>query len=138
MFEAIARVFNQFGNVFKELSRPKQIGVIGVLLLVVGGFLSIFLVSGSTRYDVLYANLEEKDAAQITEKLKELRVPYRLAGQGKVITVPPDMVYETRLSLAAEGLPGAAGSGSRFSTRPRSGRPSSCSGSTTSGPCRVS
>lgn len=111
MFEAIARVFSQFGNVFKELSRPKQIGVIGVLLLVVGGFLSIFLVSGSAQYDVLYANLDEKDAAQIVEKLKELRVPYRLAGQGKVITVPPEMVYDARLSLAAEGLPRGGGVG---------------------------
>ena len=112
MFEAIARVFSQFGNVFKELSRPKQIGVIGVLLLVVGGFLSIFLVSGSAQYDVLYANLDEKDAAQIVEKLKELRVPYRLAGQGKVITVPPEMVYDAPVVPGRRGA--APGRRSRF------------------------
>jgi len=56
-------------------------------------------------YGVLYGNLREADAAEITTTLGQMQVPYRLADQGKVILVPSDQVYETRMQLVSRGVP---------------------------------
>jgi flagellar M-ring protein FliF len=51
------------------------------------------------------------DAAMVVEKLKEGRIPYKLEDGGAKITIPDEMVYETRLELAKEGIPRGGGSG---------------------------
>lgn len=56
-------------------------------------------------YGVLYGNLREADAAEITATLGQMQVPYRLADQGKVILVPSEQVYETRMQLVSRGVP---------------------------------
>jgi len=56
-------------------------------------------------YGVLYGNLREADAAEITATLGQMQVPYRLTDQGKVILVPSDQVYETRMQLVSRGVP---------------------------------
>ncbi len=60
-------------------------------------------------YQVLYSNLSEEDSSQIIQRLKELKVPYRVTPGG--IMVPSNKVYSLRLQLAGEGLPqgGAVG-----------------------------
>jgi flagellar M-ring protein FliF len=47
----------------------------------------------------------------VVAKLKEQRVDYQLSEGGSAILVPTAKVYETRLSLAAEGLPRGGGVG---------------------------
>jgi flagellar M-ring protein FliF len=49
--------------------------------------------------------LSTSDAAKITEKLKEQRIPYQLKEGGSAVLVPEENVYELRLDLASEGLP---------------------------------
>ncbi|MDK2882713.1 MAG: flagellar M-ring protein FliF [Bacillota bacterium] len=56
-------------------------------------------------YDVLFANLAPADAGEITQRLQELKVPYRLGGDGRSVLVPRDKVYDLRNRLAMEGLP---------------------------------
>lgn len=56
-------------------------------------------------YGVLYSNLRQTDAAEITVTLGQMQVPFRLADQGKVILVPADQVYETRMQLVSKGVP---------------------------------
>lgn len=60
---------------------------------------------------VLFANLSQEDAAEVVTRLRELNVPYELGGGGTTILVPDGRVHETRLSLAAEGLPAGGGVG---------------------------
>ncbi len=60
-------------------------------------------------YQVLFANLAESDAGGIVQKLKELKVPYKL--EAGSIMVPADKVYDLRLQLAAQGLPHGGGVG---------------------------
>ena len=45
------------------------------------------------------------------DKLKEKNIPYQITGDGTSITVPESHLYETRLSLASEGLPLGGGVG---------------------------
>jgi flagellar M-ring protein FliF len=60
-------------------------------------------------YHVLYSNLSESDGGQIAQKLKEMKVPYRVEAGG--ILVPEDKVYDARLQLASQGLPQGGGVG---------------------------
>ncbi len=62
-------------------------------------------------YGVLFSSLAESDAADIVTKLKEQNVPYKLAANGTAIKVPEDVVLNTRLTLAGEGLPRGGGVG---------------------------
>lgn len=54
----------------------------------------------------LFSNLEPDDASRIAGRLEAMGVTYELADGGSTVRVPRDAVHETRLSLAAEGLPG--------------------------------
>ncbi|HHL40577.1 MAG TPA: flagellar M-ring protein FliF [Deltaproteobacteria bacterium] len=60
-------------------------------------------------YQVLFSGLSEADSAAVVEKLKEKRIPYRV--EHGIVTVPSSMVYEVRMELAGEGLPGSGSVG---------------------------
>jgi len=81
--------------------------VAGTLLAVTGLMAFGHRVSMST----LYASLSPVDAGLITEQLKSAHVPYRLEDAGTRILVPSDRVHETRIALAAAGLPQGGGVG---------------------------
>ncbi|MEM6961014.1 MAG: flagellar basal-body MS-ring/collar protein FliF [Myxococcota bacterium] len=54
---------------------------------------------------VLFSNLAQDDAARVVERLKALNLPYKLAGGGNTVLIQEDQIHETRLTLAAEGIP---------------------------------
>lgn len=56
-------------------------------------------------YGVLFRDLRDSDAAEISSTLGQLQVPYRLADEGKTILVPAESVYETRMKLISQGVP---------------------------------
>ncbi|MEZ0323944.1 MAG: flagellar basal-body MS-ring/collar protein FliF [Hydrogenothermaceae bacterium] len=80
------------------------IGVAGLFLLIL---LGIILLSFLNRedYGVLYTNLSPDDAGNVLTVLGQENIPYKVEGNGSIILVPKDKVYETRLKLAAKGLP---------------------------------
>jgi len=111
MLQSISTALGQFAAVFKRLSPAKQVGVAAALLVVIGGFVALMILAGRPEFKVLFSNLSQQDAAEVVEKLKELRVPYQLAANGTAVTVPADKLYDTRLALAGEGLPKGGGVG---------------------------
>ena len=111
MFQGIAQAFKQFLIVFQSLTLPKKIGVLAALSLVVIGFAGLIILSGQEEYKTLYSNLSETDAALVVGKLQEQKIPYKLAANGSTIQVPAGNLLDTRLSLAAEGVPKGGGIG---------------------------
>ncbi len=87
-----------------------KLTALSLLALVTAGSI-IFLVTWSQRpeYGVLFAGLDPGDAGAVIAKLGDRNIPYRL--NGGVISVPEDRVYETRMELAGDGLPGGGGVG---------------------------
>lgn len=55
------------------------------------------------RYVVIYQNLDAKAAGEVTNKLDELKIPYRTSG-GQVM-VPEQDADRARMQLAIAGLP---------------------------------
>ncbi len=87
--------------------------LIGGLIMVaaIGGFVAIIIYGNPVDFKVLYSGLSQEDAAGVVARLKEQRIPYQLTGDGTTVMVPNKDVYETRLSLAGEGLPRGGGVG---------------------------
>lgn len=83
--------------------------ILAVLVIAVASIVLLFSMSQQADYHLLYANLSEGDSGPIAQKLKELKIPYRVEAGG--ILVPSDKVYEVRLQLAAQGLPHGGGIG---------------------------
>ncbi|AAR33742.1 flagellar M-ring protein FliF [Geobacter sulfurreducens] len=102
---------NKLIQPFMALPPAKRWVVGGVVGLSVIAFTILILVANRTDYRPLFTNLTSEDAGEIVTKLKEQKVPYRIAADGKAILVPSDKVYDLRLSLASDGLPQGGGVG---------------------------
>lgn len=107
----MANPFNQIIIVFNSLSLSRKITLIGVAGATIAGLISLIVLSQRPDYQTLFSNLNEEDASSIVTRLKELKIPYRIEAGGSRITVPSEKVYETRLTLAGEGLPQGSGVG---------------------------
>lgn len=87
-----------------KLSKPMQIGA---GLLVVGVFLSLLLLGllSSTSYQPLFTDLNPDDAAAVLAHLQDNSIQYQISDNGSTISIPESLVYETRLTLASQGIP---------------------------------
>jgi flagellar M-ring protein FliF len=95
-------VLSDFLNSFSKSARTGLIvGSVFILLLMAGALWWVF----SPSYQLLFGNLREADAAEVTKSLNEWKVPYRFADGGNAIEVPADQVYDTRMKLVSAGIP---------------------------------
>jgi len=66
---------------------------------------AVVLWSRGPNYGLLYAGLDQKDAAAIAQTLQAANTPYKLGEDGNSIMVPAADLAAVRLKLAAQGLP---------------------------------
>ena len=95
----------QLGERFNELSQGKKVAALSLVALALASLLVMSLWLKAPDYQLLYANLSQEDAGAIVEKLKNQKIPYEVSNGGRTIRVASDMIHETRLQLAGEGLP---------------------------------
>jgi flagellar M-ring protein FliF len=69
--------------------------------VIVGGW----MWSTAPEYKVLYANLGDRDGGAVIASLQQMNIPYKFAEGGGALLVPAQFVHDTRLRLAAQGLP---------------------------------
>ncbi len=98
-------------TLFKNLSPGKIFAFICLVGATVAGITWMVVWSGTPEFQLLYSNLSLEDAGEIVLKLKDQKVPYEISANGKSILVPKKVLYDTRLSLANEGLPQGSGVG---------------------------
>lgn len=89
-------------------SRILAVTTLAAALALIGYF---YLRTSFEPYAVLYNQMEKEDAGALVAKLKEMKVPYRLAADGSTVEVPEARVHELRLELATLGLPRGGGIG---------------------------
>ena len=89
----------------RALDQRQKIAAGVALALVIALVVSMLSWNRAPEYSVLFSNLEERDGGQIIAALQQQNVPYRMSPSGTAILVPSAQVHETRLRLAAEGLP---------------------------------
>ncbi|MBV1787725.1 flagellar M-ring protein FliF [Marinobacterium sp. D7] len=93
------------------MTKPAKVsllaGVIVILLVTIGGFLWVT----SEDYQVLFSDLEARDAANLVAELDKQKIEYKLDDTGTQILVPGSTVHEIRLKLMGSGLPMSGGVG---------------------------
>jgi flagellar M-ring protein FliF len=67
----------------------------------------IALWSQVPSYSLLFGNLGDADAAELTQSLDQAGIPYKL--EHGAVLVPAERVAEARMGLAAKGLPASGG-----------------------------
>ncbi len=113
----------QVSENFSNLSRGRQLQLIGALAAAITLIVFILFWSVEPEYKLLYGKLSDQAAGEVVQALEAAGVPYKLDAQSGEILVPADQVHDVRIKLASQGLPRAEGSGyemleqgSRFGT----------------------
>jgi len=96
---------NQLRNLVNSLSIPQRVTILAVALAVVAGLVSFSRWRRESDFRPLYQSLAAEDAGAVVQKLKESGVEYRLSENGGTVLVPSAHTAESRLALAAAGLP---------------------------------
>ncbi|TKB10296.1 flagellar basal-body MS-ring/collar protein FliF [Desulforhopalus sp. IMCC35007] len=91
------------------LSRKVATGA--VLVISIALFALLIIQARTVDQQLLYANLPMNDASQVVEWLKNQKIDYTLKNGGKDIWIPANQIYQTRLDLAANGMPTGGGVG---------------------------
>ena len=88
-----------------SLSAAQRIMIVAVALAAGGGLYALVYWKNEADFRPLVTGLAPEDAAGVVQKLKENGVEYRLPDGGGSVLVPSARLAESRLSLAAAGLP---------------------------------
>ncbi|MDR2924416.1 MAG: flagellar M-ring protein FliF [Azoarcus sp.] len=89
----------------KALDQRQRIAAAAALALVIALIVGIILWSRPASQAVLFTNFDDRDGGELIGALQQQNIPFTISGDGRSILVPSGIVYETRLRLAAAGLP---------------------------------
>src|SRR5579872_4907505 len=96
---------DQIRKLIQSLSLRQRVAILLAAAAVVAGTLTFSHWRHESGFRPLYTSLAAEDAAAVVEKLKQSGVEYRLADNGSSVLVSETKAAESRLALAAAGLP---------------------------------
>lgn len=109
--ESLINNLRSFGQRIQEMwtkmnlnQKVLSVGAILLVVLVIAALMSRGAGENS-KYEILYAELSDRDASDIVAKLDEEKILYHLEDNGNTILVPSKDKYDTRLKLVADNLP---------------------------------
>lgn len=105
MGEYLSKVGSQISEFFGTLSGPRKAAVIATGVGIVAALGLLFVWAGKTTYSPLMTNLNPEDSANIMRVLREKGIPFEVDGSGRNISIPTEVVHETRLALSTMGMP---------------------------------
>lgn len=81
--------------------------IVGITLLIasIGILLLLFYNVTKTNYVQIYSSLSERETGEVTAKLTERGIKYKLTPDGRGVAVPKDVATQVKVDLAAEGIP---------------------------------
>ncbi len=97
-------VASQLFDGYLKLPLTQKILFPFLILFSISAIMYVSKLATQPDYTVLYSDLSTADAAGVVERLKEMKIAYRIEGSTISIS-PPEAVHELRMSLASEGLP---------------------------------
>ena len=100
-------IFNKLLGRFKAFSKGIRIAIIATIAAVLIAVVSLFFYNSSTKYKVLFSNLDPSDSQLIMSQLTDKGVDMKIEGQ--TILVPKNSVDQLRLELAPNLSGGSEG-----------------------------
>src|ERR1700757_1701583 len=96
---------DQLRKLISGLSTVQRISILAVAAAVIAGLIGFSHMRHEGDFHPLYTAMAPEDAATVVQKLKESSVEYRLLDNGATVAVPSSKLNDSRLTLAAAGLP---------------------------------
>ncbi len=96
---------DQLRRLISGLSLIQRISILAVAALVIAGLVTFSHYRHEADFHPLYTGMAPEDAATVVQKLKESGVEYHLTENGATVLVPSAKLNDSRLALAAVGLP---------------------------------
>ena len=96
---------NQIRELFDSLSLRQKIVLGAALIAVVGGIYWFIDFQKAKDFKPLFTQLAPEDAGQLTAKLREKNVEFKIGEDGTSVYVRSAKLSEIRLELASQGLP---------------------------------
>jgi flagellar M-ring protein FliF len=96
---------DQLLKLVSGLSMRQRISIALAALLTAAGVFGLTRWKKESDFRPLYTAMAPADAAGVVQKLRETGVDYRLSENGGSVLVPSARIAESRLALAAAGLP---------------------------------
>lgn len=94
-------------ELWQRMTRNQKIVISVSAVLLLATLILMVRSASKPDYGVLFTLKDEQGANQAIDKLKELKIPYKveLTGDGTTILIPGKDIPETRLTLAGENIP---------------------------------
>ena len=121
MNERLSAFLKQALAYWAKMSNAKRIALAIVVATTIVTGLVISNLSNRETWAFLFTDMSAEDAAAVSTKLKELKVPFKVEAGGTAIQVPEEKVHELRLELAGAGLPRGGGIGFELFDKSRLG-----------------
>jgi len=96
---------DQLQKLIQSLSLRQRVTILVAAAAVAAAILAFSHWRRESAFRPLYTSLAAEDAAAVVEKLKQSGVEYRLGDNGSSVLVAESRAAESRLALAAAGLP---------------------------------
>jgi len=121
--EFFQQLIQQFKMTWERFNRTQKILIVTIPAVIFAGLLALIIGTSHSQYEVLYSRLDQKDAADVAADLKKENIPYKVSSKDNLIMilVPSEKVYDTRLTLAGQGLPKGNGVGYEIFDEPKWG-----------------
>lgn len=103
----LKEIFNKLWERFKAFSKGIRIAIISTIIAILIAIISLIFYNSSTKYKVLFSNLDPSDSQLIMNQLTDKGVDIKIEGQ--TILVPKDSVDKLRLELAPNLSGGSEG-----------------------------
>ncbi|MES2354468.1 MAG: flagellar basal-body MS-ring/collar protein FliF [Pseudomonadota bacterium] len=94
-----------------QLPARQLLGLLVAVAAVIALSVGAWIWGQTPDYKVLYSNLSDRDGGAIVQSLNQMNVPYKFTDGGGALMVPSNLLYDTRLKLASQGLPRGSTSG---------------------------
>src|SRR5437867_1033990 len=103
--DRIGAALTSLRTLFLGLPRVQQIAIVGAAVAALAVLGGLFVFAQQPEMVTVFKGVDQSEAAQIVQKLKDSRTAYELADNGTTIKVPAARAQEVKLDMAAAGLP---------------------------------
>src|SRR3954451_6963695 len=101
----IRAALSSLRTLFLGLPRVQQIAIVGAVVAVFAVVGGLFVFAQQPEMVPVFRGVDQAEAAQIVQKLKDSRTQYELRDNGTTIMVAAAKAQEVKLDMAAAGLP---------------------------------
>lgn len=105
MGNTLEKVKEQLNEFYHSLNKSQKIKIGVSALLIITSMALLFYFISRPEYKPLYSELTPKDAGEITKKLDEMGIPWKIDDTENKLLVPKEHYNKAKMNLAVEGLP---------------------------------